>query len=87
MGEELLGSGALSKEPLAGAGVFEVGLETEGELEEPGPLALHGQHVSLNDLTGWVVGDDQRLSAVHHRTELRLSLLKLRHQFLSNEEY
>ena len=63
--------------PVAGASVFEVSLQAEGQLEEPGPLVLHGRHVRLDHLAGRVVPDDQALAAVQHRAELGLPLLQL----------
>ena len=74
------------EESVTGACVLQMGLQAEGELEEPGPLVLHGQHVRLDDGGGGVVGDDQALPPVHHGAELRLALLKLRHQFLAKRE-
>ena len=46
----VLGHLALVEEAVAGVGVLEVGLQAEGELEQPGPLVLHGCHVGINDL-------------------------------------
>ena len=71
------------EEAVTGACVLQMGLQAKGELEEPGPLVLHGEHVRLDHLAGWVVPNDQALPTVQHRTELGLSLLKFRHQFLN----
>ena len=64
------------EEAVTGACVLQMGLQAEGELEEPGPLVLHGGHVRLDHLAGRVVANDQALPTVQHRTELGLSLLK-----------
>ena len=64
------------EEAVTGACVLQMGLQAEGELEEPGPLVLHGGHMRFDHLAGWVVPNDQALPTVQHRTELGLSLLK-----------
>ena len=52
------------EEAVTGACVLQMGFQAEGELEEPGPLVLHGGHVSLDHLAGRVVPDDQALTTV-----------------------
>ena len=71
---------ALGEELVRGGEVPEVRLEAEGELEEEGPLGLHGGQHGLHHLRGRVVRDDERLAPVHHRGELALAALQLTHQ-------
>jgi len=54
--------------------VFEMRFKAESELEEPGPLRLHGGHVGLDALGGWMMLENQRLSTVLHglRTVVQL---------------
>ena len=54
------------EEAVTGACVLQMGLQAEGELEEPGPLVLHGGHVGLDHLAGRVVANDQALPTVKH---------------------
>ena len=71
---------------MADGRILEMCLETEGELQQPGPLVLHGRHVRLDHLASGVVADDQTLSTVQHRAELRFALLEIRHQTLQKRK-
>lgn len=57
----------VAEELLALGRVFQVHLQAKGQLEEPGPLALHRGHVGLDGFRGRVVLEDQRLAPVLHR--------------------
>ena len=78
----LLGDGALAEELMRVGDVPEVGLQAEGELQEPGPLGLHCRHVSLDDGRGRMAGDDKGLTAILDGAEAGLATLELRHELL-----
>ena len=70
----------LCEELVRSGEVPQVGLQAERELQQEGPLCLHGGQHGLHHLGGRMVRDDERLAAVHHRRELALPPLQLPHQ-------
>ena len=66
--------------------VLEVRLQTECELEQPGPLRLHGGQVGLHRLRGRVVLRHQSSALLLDRVELTLSSLQFAHHVLRKKE-
>ncbi len=64
---------------MADGRILEMSLQAERQLQQPGPLVLHGRHVRLDHLASGVVADDQTLPTVQHGAELGFTLLKVRH--------
>ena len=63
-------------------GVLEVGLQTQGELQQPRPLGLHGGQVGLDRLRGRVVLRHQQAALLLDRVELTLTAFQLAHHVL-----
>ena len=70
------------EEVVVDAGVAEVRLQAEGQLEQPVPLRLQRRHVRLDALGRRVMLQHQRLSSILHGAHLNLPLLQFTHQSL-----